>query len=105
MLDDQQQAQLVQALEGEHPGGGRWTGPKVAMWMSELLVQWHRSEDGKIESGLLYSIKVPRPEHREADELEQQEWKKKLRERKEAFFTELGKLVRLWTMDEQRARA
>lgn len=27
LLDDQQQALLVQALEGEPPGGGRWRGP------------------------------------------------------------------------------
>ncbi|MCL2933711.1 MAG: hypothetical protein MGG11_16120 [Trichodesmium sp. MAG_R03] len=33
----QQQALLVQVLEGEPPGGGRWSGPKVGLWMSELL--------------------------------------------------------------------
>ncbi|NER02426.1 MAG: helix-turn-helix domain-containing protein [Okeania sp. SIO3C4] len=37
LLDEQQQALLVQALEGKPPGGGRWSGPKVAVWMSELL--------------------------------------------------------------------
>ncbi|NEP87738.1 MAG: hypothetical protein F6K18_13440 [Okeania sp. SIO2C2] len=37
LLDEQQQALLVQALEGEPPGGGRWSGPKVGVWMSELL--------------------------------------------------------------------
>lgn len=37
LLNDEQQAYLVQALEGPAPGGGRWSGPKVAQWMSQLL--------------------------------------------------------------------
>ena len=37
LLDYQQQALLLQVLEGEPVGGGRWSGPKVALWMSELL--------------------------------------------------------------------
>jgi hypothetical protein len=37
LLDYQQQALLLQVLEGEPLGGGRWSGPKVALWMSELL--------------------------------------------------------------------
>jgi len=37
LLDDVQQAQLWQALQGKPADGGLWTGPKVAAWMSELL--------------------------------------------------------------------
>ncbi|MCL2923103.1 MAG: hypothetical protein MGF17_00310 [Trichodesmium sp. MAG_R04] len=37
LLPEQQQALLVQVLEGEPPGGDRWSGPKVDLWISELL--------------------------------------------------------------------
>ena len=37
LLNDWQQAQLVQALEGPARVGGKWNGPFVAAWMSELL--------------------------------------------------------------------
>ena len=37
LLNDVQQAQLWQALQGDAPDGGLWNGRKVADWMSELL--------------------------------------------------------------------
>jgi len=103
LLDDQQQAQLVQALEGIPPGGGRWTGPKVALWMSEVLGRPVAPQRGwEYLKGLEYSIKMPRPAHTQADEREQEEWKKKLPQRVKELEMKLAKTVRLWTMDEHR---
>lgn len=77
MLDDQQQALLVQVLEGEPPGGGRWSGPKVALWMSELLGRSVSPQRGwQYLRRLEYKIKVSRPSLALASELEQEEWKK-----------------------------
>lgn len=79
LLNDWQQAQLMQALEGEAPGGGKWSGPKVALWMSELLGRRVRPQRGwEYLRGLEYRIKVPRPAHIKGDEAEQEQWKKKL---------------------------
>ncbi|WP_424103379.1 winged helix-turn-helix domain-containing protein [Moorena producens] len=79
LLNDIQQAQLMQALEGEAPGGGKWNGPKVALWMSQLLGRRIRPQRGwEYLKGLEYGIKVPRPAHTQADQREQQKWKKKL---------------------------
>ncbi len=103
LLDEQQEALLVQALEGEPPGGGRWSGPKVAVWMSELLGGSVSPQRGwEYLRGLEYKIKVPRPSHALASELEQQEWKKKLQQRLQELEIKVGKSLRLWTMDEHR---
>ncbi len=33
LLDEEGQAELRAALEGSPPGGGMWSGPKVARWI------------------------------------------------------------------------
>ena len=79
LLNEVQQAQLMQALEGEAPGGGKWSGPKVAVWMSQLLGRRVRPQRGwEYLKGLEYGLKLPRPAHTQADEIEQKKWKKKL---------------------------
>ena len=35
LLDEEGQAELREALEGPPPGGGMWSGPKVARWIEE----------------------------------------------------------------------
>ena len=37
VLDEEQQRQLSKALEADPPDHGLWSGPKVALWMSERL--------------------------------------------------------------------
>jgi transposase len=34
LLSDAQQRELRQALQGSPPGGGAWTGPRVAQWIA-----------------------------------------------------------------------
>ena len=36
LLNDEQQAQLWQVLQGPAPDGGLWNGRKVANWLSQL---------------------------------------------------------------------
>ena len=77
LLNDEQQAYLIQALEGPAPGGGRWSGPKVAQWMSHLLGRPIAPQRGwDYLKGLGYRLKVPRPRNMNADQAEQERWKK-----------------------------
>ncbi len=77
LLDDHQQALLWQALQQAPEDGGVWSGPKVAMWMSELLGhQVHPQRGWEYLKGLGYRLRRPRPHHRKSDEVEHHEWKK-----------------------------
>lgn len=77
LLNDEQQAYLVQALEGPAPGGGRWSGPKVAQWMSQLLSRPVAPQRGwEYLRAAEYRLKVPRPQNLAADIHEQDQWKK-----------------------------
>ena len=77
LLNDEQQTYLLQALEGPAPGGGRWSGPKVAQWMSQLLGRPIAPQRGwEYLRGLGYRLKVPRPQNLNADRGEQERWKK-----------------------------
>ena len=101
LLNDWQQAQLVQALEGPARVGGKWNGPFVAAWMSELLGRPVAPQRGwEYLKGLDYSIKVPRPAHTQADELELQQWKKKLPQQLIELEASVGGApIRVWAMD------
>ena len=77
LLDDVQQAQLLQALE-EAPGNGDlWDGPKVAQWMGELLGhRVHPQRGWESLRAMEMRLLRPRPEHVESDPVVQQQWKK-----------------------------
>jgi transposase len=80
LLNDEQQALLWQALQEPPPDGGLWTGPKVADWMSQLLEKKVLPQRvWEYLKSLEYVRRRPRPAHVESDDLEQQQWKKKLR--------------------------
>lgn len=104
LLNDVQQAQLWQVLQGNAPDGGLWNGRKVADWMSELLARRVSPQRGwEYLRGMRYKLRSPRPEHEKADPIEQQKWKKKL-----PLVVEKVQLdhatadVEVWTMDEHR---
>ena len=78
LLTDLEQAQLWQVLSQPAPDGGLCHGRKVADWLCQLTgkkISRHRGWE--ILKSMSYRLRVPRPEHRQANELEQQEWKKK----------------------------
>jgi transposase len=86
LLDDVQLSQLWQALQSPPADGGLWTGPKVAQWMSQLLGQPVSPQRGwEYLKGLRLRLRVPRPEHQEADPDEQEAWKKNCSKRRPGF--------------------
>jgi transposase len=78
LLSDDQLAELYDAvLHGEPPGGGLWTGPKVACWMSEKLsrrISPQTAWDYLKRMGM--SKQTPRPRHVRASASLQDEFKK-----------------------------
>jgi transposase len=78
LLNDVEQAQLWQALQQPPPDGGLWNGRKVADWMSELKGEKVCRQRGwEYLKSMKFRLRVPRPEHKDSDILDQEEWKKK----------------------------
>lgn len=80
LLDEEGQAELRVALEGAPPGGGMWSGPKVARWIEERS---GASKKVHVQRGWEYlrkvgmSPQVPRPSNaRGADASEREAFKK-----------------------------
>ena len=79
LMNDEQLEELRQAvLSSEPPGGGLWTGPKVAKWMSQKLdrdispqLAWEY-----LQYHLDFSKQTPRPRHASASAKAQELWKK-----------------------------
>jgi len=68
LLDAQGREELRAALGGEPPGGGLWSGPKVAAWMVGRLGRAVDPRRGwEYLRRLGYTPKVPRPAHEQAD--------------------------------------
>ena len=75
-------AQLLQAIQGPAPDGGLWNGRKVADWMSEVLGQKVSPQRGwEYLKAMEYRLRIPRPENKQADPIEQEAWKKAHRPR------------------------
>ena len=78
LLDEEGQEELREALTGPPPGGGMWSGPKVARWIA------HRNglEKVYVQRGFEYlrrvgmSPQVPRPADARADPEEREAFKK-----------------------------
>lgn len=77
LLDDEQQSDLWEALQGNSSDGGLWTSAKVARWIEGKV--GHPVDD---HTGWLYlrrlgfTRQVPRPKHPDADEKAQEAFKK-----------------------------
>ena len=69
LLDGAALAALERALEGPPPGGGQWSGPKVAVWMAERLGRPVGNQRGwEYLRKLQFAPLRPRPRHTAADE-------------------------------------
>jgi transposase len=82
LLGEDGEAQLREALFGPPPGGGMWSGPKVARW----IAQRNGLEKVHVQRGFEYlrkvgmSPQVPRPSNAQgADSEEREAFKKSLR--------------------------
>lgn len=104
MLSDVEQAQLWQALQSPPPDGGLWNGRKVAEWISDRLERRIGRQRGwEYLREMTFRWRVPRPEHKEADIVEQEAWKKKLAVRvNQVQAAHPEAKVELWSMDEHR---
>jgi transposase len=79
LLDEEGQAELREALlEDSPPGGGMWSGPKVARWIEERngLQKVHVQRGFEYLRKVRYSPQVPRPENAFADASEREAFKK-----------------------------
>ena len=82
LLNDVQQAQLLQALEDTPIEGDLWDGPKVAQWMSELLgYRVHPQRGWEYLRAMEMRLLRPRPEHVGSDFVVQEQWKKNSKRR------------------------
>ncbi len=79
LLDEEGRAQLREALlEGLAPGGGMWSGPKVARWIEERtgLEKVHAQRGWEYLRKVGHTPQVPRPSNSRADASEQEAFKK-----------------------------
>ena len=82
LLDEEGQAELREALEGPPPGGGMWSGPKVARWIEQRrgLERVHAQRGWEYLRKVGHSPQVPRPSNTQgADPQEREAFKKSLR--------------------------
>ncbi len=77
LLDEAGEAELLEALQGPPPGGGMWSGPKVARWIAQRngLEQVHVQRGFEYLGKVRYSPQVPRPQNASADASEQEAFK------------------------------
>ena len=103
-LNDVQQAQLLQALRGPAPDGGLWNGRKVTDYLYEAFgISVSRQQGWVYLKQLEFRLRVPRPQHQEADWEAQEEWKKKLAAEAEKVQREYpDATVEIWAEDEHR---
>src|ERR687890_732874 len=70
LLDEAGEAELLEALAGPPPGGGMWSGPKVARWIAKR----NGLEKVHVQRGFEYlrkvrdSPQVPRPSNARAED-------------------------------------
>jgi transposase len=80
LLDEEGQAELREAvLEGSPPGGGMWSGPKVARWIEQRtgLEKVHVQRGFEYLRKVRMSPQVPRPQNAQgADSHEREAFKK-----------------------------
>jgi transposase len=83
LLDEAGEAELREALQGPAPasvGGGMWSGPKVARWISQrnALEKVHVQRGFEYLRKVRYSPQLPRPQNASAADASEQEAFKKL---------------------------
>jgi transposase len=80
LLDEEGQAELREALEGSPPGGGMWSGPKVARWIEEKTgsKKVHAQRGWEYLRKVGHTPQVPRPSNAKGADTEEREAFKKV---------------------------
>ena len=81
LLDEEGQVQLREALlEGSPPGGGMWSGPKVARWIEQKtgLQKVHAQRGWEYLRKVGHSPQVPRPSNAQGADADEREAFKKV---------------------------
>ncbi len=80
LLDEEGQAELRAALLGPPPGGGMWSGPKVARWIEQKtgLEKVHAQRGWEYLRKVRMSPQVPRPSNAQGADSEEREAFKKV---------------------------
>jgi hypothetical protein len=77
LLDEVQQAQLLQAIAAPVNASGLWNGRKVADWMSRVLERPIAPQRGwEYLKQMEFRLRQPRPQHQQQDPIETVTWKK-----------------------------
>ena len=78
LLDEVGEAELQAALQAPPPGGGMWSGPKVARWIAQRngLEKVHVQRGFEYLRKVRYSPQVPRPQNTSADPSKQEDFRK-----------------------------
>jgi transposase len=78
LLDEAGEAELQEALQGPPPGGGMWSGSKVARWIAQRngLEKVHVQRGFEYLRKVRYSPQVPRPQNASTDPSEQEDFRK-----------------------------
>jgi transposase len=81
LLNEEQRAELSQALLGRAPDGGLWTGPKVGLWVKDKIGRTPGHTAGwKYLRRLGFTLQQPRPSNTSAaSRAEQATFKKSFR--------------------------
>jgi len=78
LLDEAGEEELLEVLAGSPPGGGMWSGPKVARWIAQRngLEKVHVQRGFEYLRKVRYSPQVPGSQNASADTSEQEAFEK-----------------------------
>lgn len=77
LLNEAEQKALYAALQRPPEEGGVWSGKKVAAWVGKYTGKaFHVQRSYEYLERLGFSLQQPRPQHRQADQAEQEDFKK-----------------------------
>lgn len=76
-LTSEEQKRVLEALKAPPPDGGLWTGPKLRAWVEQTFrKKLSLNPIYRLLHEMGFALRIPRPQHRKADQEAQAEFKK-----------------------------